>query len=328
MNYGEILSKAWKTIWKHKILWLFGILAGCSASVSGSPGAGGTSATSSGTNARLNPESLDFLTPSFQQKLMDFGDFLGRIPVVVWVLIILGLVLFVFIISLATFLLGTFGETGAIAGTSLADQAGDDAPGLSFKAVISALKPHYWKIVLLRLGINLASFIITLIIMIPLIVLITCTCCLGLFLMIPIGWLVRTMVLFTMIAIIEEGLGIFPAISRAWKLITRNLVHVLVMFLILSFGGWIVGLIISLPFIITFLPLIINLLVVMGSGSGSILAGLIISLLLIILASPIAIVLRGVLRTYILAAWTLTYRRLVLNDELKPQILETTSAES
>lgn len=35
MNYGEILSKTWKVIWKHKILWLFGVLAGCSASGGG-----------------------------------------------------------------------------------------------------------------------------------------------------------------------------------------------------------------------------------------------------------------------------------------------------
>jgi len=29
MDYGEILTRAWQIIWKHKILWIFGILAGC-----------------------------------------------------------------------------------------------------------------------------------------------------------------------------------------------------------------------------------------------------------------------------------------------------------
>ena len=28
MDYAEILKKAWNIIWKHKILWLFGLLAG------------------------------------------------------------------------------------------------------------------------------------------------------------------------------------------------------------------------------------------------------------------------------------------------------------
>jgi hypothetical protein len=72
----------------------------------------------------------------------------------------------------------------------------------------------------------------------------------GLLVLIPIGWLIDTLVNFTIIAMIEEELGIFPAISRAWQVIIRNLGHVLVMFLILGVGGLIVGLIISAPLII------------------------------------------------------------------------------
>jgi len=29
MDYGEVLSKAWQITWKYKVLWIFGILAGC-----------------------------------------------------------------------------------------------------------------------------------------------------------------------------------------------------------------------------------------------------------------------------------------------------------
>ena len=29
MEFGEILTKAWKIIWKFKILWVFGILSSC-----------------------------------------------------------------------------------------------------------------------------------------------------------------------------------------------------------------------------------------------------------------------------------------------------------
>ncbi len=29
-NFGEVLSRAWQIIWKHKVLWIFGILASCS----------------------------------------------------------------------------------------------------------------------------------------------------------------------------------------------------------------------------------------------------------------------------------------------------------
>ncbi len=38
MDFGEVFSKAWKIIWKYKILWLFGIFASCSG---GGGGGGG-----------------------------------------------------------------------------------------------------------------------------------------------------------------------------------------------------------------------------------------------------------------------------------------------
>jgi hypothetical protein len=28
-NFGEVLTRAWQIIWKHKVLWVFGILASC-----------------------------------------------------------------------------------------------------------------------------------------------------------------------------------------------------------------------------------------------------------------------------------------------------------
>ena len=37
MDYGKILSRAWQIFWKYKILWVFGILASCSANRGSSP---------------------------------------------------------------------------------------------------------------------------------------------------------------------------------------------------------------------------------------------------------------------------------------------------
>ena len=31
MDYGYALIRAWKITWKYKVLWIFGILAGCHA---------------------------------------------------------------------------------------------------------------------------------------------------------------------------------------------------------------------------------------------------------------------------------------------------------
>ena len=44
MDFGEVFTKAWKIIWKYKILWLFGIFASCSSG-GGSGGGGGSSSS-------------------------------------------------------------------------------------------------------------------------------------------------------------------------------------------------------------------------------------------------------------------------------------------
>jgi hypothetical protein len=313
MNYGEILSKAWKTIWKHKILWLFGVLAGCAAS--GTSGGGGASGASS-SSITTQPGSLDFLAPSTQAWLNDLGQFIVDVPVWVWILLVIGLVAVGFFLSVAFLMVGSLGQAGVIAGTSLADQADPEDKTLSFGTIFKALKPHYWKVFLFNIGFRLVGFIITILMIFPIIVLAFCTCCLGLLLLIPVGWLIDTLVNFVVIAIIEEEIGVFEAISRAWQVITRNLVSVLVMFLILGLGGLIVGLIISLPLLI--IPVLANVII---TGGQAVTVGLVISLLLSLVFIPLLVFLGGVLKAFILASWTLTYRRLAMAGELTPTVL-------
>jgi hypothetical protein len=58
MDIGSVLSRAWQTIWRHKVLWIFGILAGCS-------GAGGNAG-----NSRA----------SWQQQAPPEVQLIGRLP--------------------------------------------------------------------------------------------------------------------------------------------------------------------------------------------------------------------------------------------------------
>ena len=326
MNYGEILSKAWKIIWKHKILWLFGVLAGCSASSSGGGGGGaGIGAGSGGSsNITAQPDSFDFVAPSVQGALENFVQFISSVPWWIWVVLVIGVVVIGLVLSVLFLMAGSLGQAGVIKGTGMADEVDLEASPLSFSAVFSALKPHYWKVFLLNLGFRLAGGLLTLILIVPIILLTVCTCCLGLFLLIPIGWFIDLMLNFTTIAILEEGLGVFEAIGRAWQVITRNLVSVLVMFLILGVGGLIVGLIISLPLIIIPVPLVANLVL---TGARSVTIGLVFSVLLSMVFIPLLIFLGGVLRAYILSSWTLTFRRLTVDRELEPTVLNDPSDE-
>ncbi len=127
------------------------------------------------------------------------------------------------------------------------------------------------------------------------------------------------MVYFTTIAIIEEELSIFQAIARAWQIITRHLGHVVVMFLILGIGQAILSLVISLPLLVSFVPVLVSLLV---SGFESLTIGLVISGVLFLALLPLTIFLGGVLNAFVLVSWTLTYRRLVAEEALEPEVIK------
>ncbi len=318
MNFGEILSKAWKTIWKHKILWLFGFLAGCGAASSGEgSGSGGTSAAQS--NYQFGTGDVQsFLSPATERGLEDFVQFLADVPVWAWIAI--GLFLFVLgvVLSILFMMVGTLGTTGVIKGASMADEVDPDAKPISFGDIFKGIKPHFWKVFLLNLGLRVAGMILALFIVVPIILLAVCTCFLGLFLLIPIGWFINLMINFTTIAILEEDLGIFEGIKRAWQVITRNIGNVIVMFLILGIGELLAGLVIGLPLLAVPIPILINLFV---TGFRTITVGLIISGVLFLVFLPFAIFLKGVLRAYILTSWALTYRRLEAESALHPEVL-------
>ncbi len=315
MDFGEILSKAWKTIWKNKILWLFGILAGCGGAYSTQGGGGGGS--SSGIQMPSSPGPSPFNTP-LDRNIDKFAQFLADIPVWVWIAIGIAFIILIFVLSIIFLMLGTLGQTGVIKGASLADQAKEEDKPLSLKDIFKGIKPHYWKILLFNVGFRISWFILNLLLIIPIVILTICTCCLGLLLLVPVGWFVQVMIYFTTIAIIEEDLDIFKAIARAWEVLTKNLGNVVLMFLILGLGQLILGFIIVLPIFLTPIPILINLAV---TGFESATVGLIISAILFLIILPIVIFLSGVLMAYVLSAWTLTYRRLTGENSLTPIVI-------
>ena len=54
-SFGEVLTRAWQNIWKHKVLWIFGILASCARRGGGGSGGGGNRGRSAGRGRRLAP---------------------------------------------------------------------------------------------------------------------------------------------------------------------------------------------------------------------------------------------------------------------------------
>ena len=319
MDFGEILKKAWHVIWKHKILWLFGFFASCGTAMNRGGGSNANATVGSQTPSSNGVQDLiPFNNPQMQDSIENFIRSIEAIEPWVWVMIALVGILVAILFSVLFLFLGTLGTTGVIKGTTLADEAGPDEKPLSFGTIFKGVKPYFWKVLLLNLGLRVVGFIVVLILILPIILFTVCTCFLGLFLLIPVGWFIELMINFTTIAIIEEELDIFKAIGRAWEVITRNLGYVAVMFLILGIGQFIVGLIIGLPLILVPIPLIINL---FATGFRMFSVGLIVSTLLFIVVLPIIIFLGGVLKAYILTSWTLTYRHLIGENQLNPVVL-------
>jgi hypothetical protein len=303
MDYGEILSKAWKIIWKHKILWLFGILAGCGS-------AGGNSSSNTGYRFQeSNP-----ISPEINRLFNGIGNVFRQIPVWAWVLVA---VIFLFLFVLVIFL-NTIGRIGLITGAKEADQG---ANRLSLGQLFNASLPFFWRVFCLNLLAGIASLVITLILLIPLILFSVVTLGIGLLclipfvcVLIPLLWALGIVVEQCIIAMVVENIGIFDGLARGWKVVTGNIGQIVIMSLILVIGGGIVGLIIALPAALTALPILLAIAI----NSNALQVGLAISALIFIVYLPFLLLFTGILQAYLSTAWTLTYMRLTAGASTTP----------
>jgi hypothetical protein len=304
MDFGEVLGKAWKIIWKHKILWIFGILAGL-----------GNGLGSNGSNRiRYSLQGNQF--PRVQ-------SFILNIPLWVWLLV----GLFIFLVMIIIFILSTIGHIGLIKGTLHADE---DTASLSFGKLFNEVLHYFWRIFGLTFLVGVVSFIVVLFFVVPIIVIgiasiIGILCVIPLIcLLFPISWLLSLFIEQSIIAIVLEDTGIFDGLSRGWNVVIKNIGVMILMALIIFIGGGIVNFVIALPLFLIITPVIVNLIASNGQAFG---VGLIVSIILFIIYLPVLLVLTGIVKAYISAAWTLTYRRLTGKRPLMPAVIQVTPVE-
>lgn len=296
MNIGQILSRAWKIIWKHKILWVFGILASC-GQTGGSSG-GGSSGGSNGSQSLYLP----------LQKLSDIGnwDFLFIL------LLIAGGVLFIFLMIALVVTLNAIGRIGLVRGVQKAE-AGQER--LSFGELLAEVKPFFWRVAGLNLLVGVIIFAMVMAIILVFGIVAIATLGLGLlclfpmlFLLLPIMWAVVVIVEQANVALIVEDISIPEALKRSWQVVFAHPANYLVMGLILILGVGLLGmLVIGLPFLLVMVPFILGLIISEGASTE---AGMILSLLCCTAYLPVMILLAGILRSYIITSWTLTYLQL------------------
>jgi len=303
-NFGEILTRAWQIIWKHKVLWIFGIFAGCSRGGGGGSGGGG-----GGGGAQPGQPFSQF------ERLMDqIGQWMNDNPWIVWAIVVLALAL----IALTIFL-GTIGRIGLILGTNNAEEG---AEKLVFGELFSESMPYFWRV----FGLSLLIGLIVLLLFIPLILFGLFTAGIGficilplLCILIPISWAVTVVIEQANVAIVLENLGIGDGLRRGWDVVRANAGTMIVMTLILFIGAAVIGIVLALPIILTVIPMAFAF---AAGGGDQPAAWFWVIAACCAVYFPILLVLNGILTAYIQSAWTLTYMRLSKPQDQAPVVLE------
>jgi hypothetical protein len=299
MDFGEVLTSAWRTIWRHKILWVFGILASCGTSSGGS------------SNTKY---TIDELPPNVENVFTQIQDW--QIALMVGI----GIFIALFILILVIFF-STIGKVGLIRGTQQVDQG---KTKLSFGELFSGSMPYFWRVFLLNLlvGITIFAIVIAGLIMFVFSAILTlgiaALCLIPLLCLIfPLGMAVGVWVEQSTIAIVVEDLGIIDGLKRGWEVVWTNIGTMILMWLILVLVIGIIGsLIIGLPFFAVVIPSMMGILLGTETVQST---AMILGALGLICYLPFMIVLAGILQSYTESAWTLTFLRLTKPPDL-PEI--------
>jgi hypothetical protein len=290
-NFGEVLTRAWQIIWKHKVLWVFGILASCGQ------GGGGNSGGSGG-NAGYSSGDSNF---PFASEMERFGRWISDNP---WIILVF--ILAVLLLVMLTVFLGTIGRIGLIKGTYRAEQGEEK---LVLGALFSESMPYFWRV----FGLTFAIGLVILLIFVPLVLFGALTAGIGFLcllplicVLIPVSIVVGILVEQANNAIVLEDLGIMDGLKRGWEILKANVGPVIIMAIILAVIGFVVGLVVAIPIFLAVIPAMIAFL----AGDSQDTTPLILVGVCICLYLPVAIVLQGIMTAYIKSAWTLTYMRL------------------
>ena len=314
-NFGEVLTRAWQIVWKHRVLWVFGILASCGRGGSNfNSGSSGGGDGGFGTPSDLPPQVMEWFRWVEENAVM----FIALIC------------LFALLIWIVTIFLSTIGKIGLIRGTAQIDSGTES---LIFGQLFSESTPYFWRVFGLGLIASIPFVVLVaaavaagLAFLIPLSVssgsdgspaiglgliplFLGCFC-----LLIPLAFIINMVVRQAENAIVLEEMSVLPAISRGWDVFRKNLGPIILMAIILAVIGFAVGFIIAIPILIIVLPAVIAFAV----GEAQNWTPLALAGVCICLYIPISLLINGIAIAYTESAWTLTYMRLTKPQDIQP----------
>lgn len=313
-NFGEVLTRAWQIVWKHKVLWIFGILASCGRGGGGGNGGGNSGGGDNGFSPNLPPQLTQW-TQWIENNLTQFIAILVAILCIIWIVVAF---------------LSTIGKIGLIRGTA---QAEGGAESLVFGQLFSESMPYFWRMfgLSLILALPILVFVVVLVVgafafIIPVSVssgesgsamgalaivplFLGCLC-----LFIPVMIVISMVFSQAARAIVLEELDVLPAISRGWEIFRANLGPIILMAIILGVISFVVGFATVIPVMIMVFPAMFAF-IAGGAQSNTpwIFMGICVCLYL-----PVLILLNGILTAYAESAWTLVYMRLTKPQDQTP----------
>jgi uncharacterized membrane protein len=316
-NFGEVLTRAWKIVWKHKVLWIFGVLASCNTN-RGSVNYN-NSMNFQNDAATLPPQMVDM----FEQLAKNIVPILAILAAVICVM------------ALVSVFLGTMGRIGLIRGTFAAEGG---AEKLTFGPLFSESLPFFWRSFWLWLLVGLPFVVLSLVLagllvlgvlaligdgsnqaavlgmlgMLP--VMLICFCIIGL-----LSWIVRLVAQQAQNALVLDDVGTIPALRRGWDVFKANLGSVILMSIILGIIGFVVNLILVMPLMMVMFPTMMAFI----AGQGESFTPLIVFGVCLAAFLPISLLVGGVFSSYYESAWTLTYLRLTRKPEELPTLVDT-----
>jgi hypothetical protein len=302
-NFGEILTRAWQITWKYKVLWIFGILAGCTNGGGGGGGGGGGN-----TGFSTGPSDYD-VPPELRRFFYQMGDFVSWVEDNLWLFIAMMVLVFLVLFVISIFL-GTIGRIGLIKGSFEAEQG---AQSLAFGALFSTSMPYFWRVFGLSFLVGLALFIIVVpIVLVSVLSVVGIACLIPIIcLLIPVGFVVGIVIEQANRAIVLEDLSMFDGLKRGWEIARANIGPMIIMALILFGITLVAGIIIAIPIFIVVFPTIFAF----AMGEGQSFTPIYVALACICLYVPVSLVLNGIVTTFAQSAWTLTYMRLTQKPE-------------
>ncbi|HKY52988.1 MAG TPA: hypothetical protein VJM08_01730 [Anaerolineales bacterium] len=323
-NFGEVLTRAWQIVWKHRVLWIFGILASC--------GRGGSNFNSS---SNFQGDGGTGAPPDLPPQIMEIFQWIEQNIAA----FVVGIFALACIIWIVTIFLSTIGKIGLIRGTAQIDGG---AEGLIFGQLFSESTPYFWRVFGLGLLATIPFLVFAVVVaaavlayfiplaatgagnepppafgfaLIPLVI--GCVC-----LLIPLAIIIGLVVRQAENAIVLEEMSVLPSISRGWEVFRTNLGPIIIMAIILAIIGFVASFIIAIPIFVILVPAFIAFM----AGEAQNWTPLAIASVCVCLYIPISLLLSGIAIAFTESAWTLTYMRLTKPPVIEPVVLPEANA--